>query len=198
MLSLYYNTLYRLEGQSFVAVTGLDVGSGNGPFITTIGTTMADRARLVVPGVSGPWRSDDVGRTWAVGVLPAGARWGFNGSRTPVAVSVADARVVWTGTRMSANGSLFVSRDGGATYAAAATPGGIAALVSGLATHPTDPGTAFALFSVAAGTKVLKTTDYGASWTSLSGTFTSGQPLSSNGFPDVAVYSLLALSLIHI
>ncbi len=193
IVSLYYNQLYRREASGFVAVSGLDVGDNVGPFITTIGASVADRERLVVPGISGPWRSDDFGRTWSVGRLPTGTLWGFNGSRTPVAISTADARVVWAGTRMSANGRLFVSRDGGASYDATTNAPGISALITGLATHPTDPATAFALFSTANATKVLRTTDYGTMWTALSGTFAAGAPLSSNGFPNVAVYSMLAM-----
>ena len=192
-VSLYYNQIYRLDGNGLTALSGLDVGDGKGPFITTIGTSASDRARMIVPGTSGPWRSDDFGRSFTLGQIPAGTLWGFNGSRTPVAVSVADPRVVWAGTRMSPNGRVFVSRDGGATYAATTNAAGISAIVTGIATHPADPATAFVLFSVANATKVLKTTDYGQTWTALSGTFASGAPLSSNGFPNVAVYSMLAM-----
>ena len=63
--------------------------------------------------------------------------------------------------------------------------------ISGLETHPTEDSTAFALFSFANAPKVLRTTDLGQSWEELSG-FGTGAT-STNGFPDVAVYSLLVM-----
>ncbi|MEM8489156.1 MAG: T9SS type A sorting domain-containing protein, partial [Bacteroidota bacterium] len=59
------------------------------------------------------------------------------------------------------------------------------------ATHPLEPQTAFALFSMAGTPKIMKTSDLGASWEELSGFGANGE--SNNGFPDVAVYSLLVM-----
>jgi hypothetical protein len=110
-----------------------------------------------------------------------------------VKISRADPDVVWGGSRMDATGQIHVSTDAGAGFApvpnyTTATMGGI----SGLATHPSQPGTAYALFSFAERPKILRTTDYGASWADLTG-FEGGAP-STNGFPDVAVYDLLVFS----
>jgi hypothetical protein len=48
------------------------------------------------------------------------------------------------------------------------------------------------LFSAANGPKVMRTTDLGQTWVDISG-FTPANSVSSNGFPNVAVYSLLVL-----
>ena len=63
-------------------------------------------------------------------------------------------------------------------------------LVTGIATHPNDPNTAFVLFSQKGAPKVLMTNDLGETWTDLSG---FGPESTSTGFPDVAVYSLLVM-----
>ncbi|NBC18068.1 MAG: T9SS type A sorting domain-containing protein, partial [Bacteroidetes bacterium] len=95
---------------------------------------------------------------------------------------------------------LFVSEDGGLRFRPVERPDGLAAPITGLATHPTDPATAYALFSIPASgnptiksPKVLRTTDLGATWEDLTGTFTDGETLSSTGFPDVAIYDLLVM-----
>ena len=94
---------------------------------------------------------------------------------------------------MDATGQIHVSTNGGVTFTAVPNyitvpMGGI----SGLATHPTEPNTAYVLFSFAARPKILKTTNVGATWTDITG-FIGGAP-STNGFPDVAVYDLLVFS----
>jgi hypothetical protein len=61
--------------------------------------------------------------------------------------------------------------------------------ISGFATHPTEQNTAFAIFSLAGRPKILRTKDLGKTWQDLTGFATVGSK-SSNGFPDVAVYSL--------
>ena len=63
--------------------------------------------------------------------------------------------------------------------------------MSGLATHPTEDSTAYALFSIADAPKVLRTTDLGQTWTDISGFGTN--PTSGNGFPNVATYCLLVM-----
>jgi len=59
----------------------------------------------------------------------------------------------------------------------------------GMATDPHDASTAYVMFSFAERPKILKTTDLGTNWTDISG-FGAGT-VSSNGFPDVAVYDLM-------
>ncbi|MBE2186996.1 MAG: hypothetical protein IAE99_09515 [Rhodothermales bacterium] len=197
--SLYFNQLYRFTSSGYTdATTGLDdVGDGLGPFITHLGHTRANPDRVLAGGVSGMWRSDDFGRSWSAAAMVntgvSGASWGFTGLRTVVAVSMADSRVAWAGHRMSTNGNVWVSTDGGGSFRPTPNASGISARLSGFATHPTDRNTGYALFSVADAPKILRTTDLGQTWTSLTGTFAAGAALSSNGFPNVAAYSLLVM-----
>jgi hypothetical protein len=91
---------------------------------------------------------------------------------------------------MDASGKIFVSTDRGVTFQQ--TPiyaGTTMGPISGLATHPTNASTAYVLFSFAQKPKVLRTTDLGQTWTDISGF--GPNPVSSNGFPDVALYDLM-------
>ncbi|MCX6135066.1 MAG: T9SS type A sorting domain-containing protein [Ignavibacteriales bacterium] len=195
--TLYYNDIRRSTngGTSFSSATGdlTDVGSGLGPFITQVGKSNSDPDMLFVVGSTGVWRSDNFADNWTQFTI-ASANWGF-GTGANAEISVADPQVVWAGIRMSnggTTGKIHVSTNGGVTFSpttnyASATLGRL----SGLATHPKDSRTAFALFSFAKGPKVLRTTDLGQSWQDISG-FGSGTA-STNGFPDVATYSLLVM-----
>ena len=86
---------------------------------------------------------------------------------------------------MSKNGGLTFDPVGWSSVA----PSGI---ISGLATHPDEAGTAYVLYSVSGSPKVLRTTDYGETWEDLSG-FEGPGDTSTNGFPNVAVYDLLVI-----
>jgi len=59
-------------------------------------------------------------------------------------------------------------------------------MISGFDTHPTDEATAYLTLSYSSYPKVLRTTDYGQTWTDISG-FGTGT-VSTNGFPNVATY----------
>jgi len=172
------------------ATNGLaDTGSGSAPFITKIGKSNLDPDLLFAVGASGVWRSTNFGASWNLSNTPSAA-WGSLSSFMDVRVSRADADVVWAGHRMDSAGRIVVSTDGGLNFSATnnystVTMGGI----SGLATHPTEPNTAYVMFSFAERPKVLKTVDGGSSWNDISG-FGTGS-VSTNGFPDVAVYDLL-------
>ena len=195
--SLYYNDVRRSTngGVSFVSSTTdlTDIGSGLGPFITQIGKSNSDPDLLVLVGNAGVWRSDNFGENWTL-CRVSSPNWGF-GSGANAAISTADPQTIWAGIRMSnsgTTGNIHVSTDGGVTFTrtnnySAATLGRL----SGLATHPAQPGTAYALFSIAKAPKILRTTDLGQTWQDISG-FGSGS-VSTNGFPDVATYSLLVM-----
>jgi hypothetical protein len=187
-----YNGLQRSldGGLSWGSATnGLtNIGSATAPFITKIAKTNASPDLLFAVGSSGVWRSVDFGGSWTL--APITVQWGPISSFAAVQISRASPSVVWAGQRMDGSGSIFVSTNGGTSFApttnySAMTMGGI----SGLATHPTQAGTAYTLFSFAGRPKILRTTTYGAAWQDITG-FASGSP-STNGFPDVAVYDLL-------
>ncbi len=167
-----------------------DTGSSSAPFITKIGKSDDAPDLLFAVGASGVWRSDDFAANWSLASMNT-ADWQFS-SFLDVKISRANPDVVWAGASMDAGGSIYLSTDGGLSFApvpnyTTVTLGGI----SGLATHPTDDQTAYALFSFAGRPKILRTQDQGQSWQDITG-FQSGAP-SSNGFPDVAVYDLLVL-----
>jgi hypothetical protein len=191
-----YNGLRRSTdgGQNWDSGTdGLnDTGSGNAPFITKIAKSNLAPDLLFAVGASGVWRSSDFGDNWSLRAIPE-ETWGSMSSFHDVKISRADPAVVWAGSRMDDSAQIHLSTDGGfnfnpVTNYTDVTVGGI----SGLATHPSDPATAYVLFSFAGRPKILETNDYGATWNDLTG-YVGGSP-STNGFPDVAVYDLQVFS----
>ncbi len=192
--TIQFNSIWRSinGGQSWHAATeGLADLGRNAPFITNVASSRSDPDLLFAVGASGVWRSDNFAQDWTLSPVPA-EEWGFDLLGTRVTISLADPQIVWAGARMSSKGRIHVSTDGGLTFQPTRNfdraPLG---RISGLATHPYEDSTAFVLFSFAGGPKVLRTRDLGQTWEDLSGFGEGG--LSANGFPDVAVYSLLVL-----
>ena len=172
------------------ATSGLgDTGSSSAPFVTKIGKSWMRPDHVFAVGSSGVWRSTDFGASWNLSSISS-ADWGPLSSFMDVRVSKVDPDIVWAGSRMDVNGKISVSTDGGATFVGTSIyPDVTMGQISGLATHPTEPNTAYVLFSYAERPKILKTTDQGATWNDISG-FDTGT-VSTNGFPDVAVYDLV-------
>jgi hypothetical protein len=172
------------------ATSGLtDTGGGSAPFITKIAKSWKRPDDVYAVGAQGVWRSTDFGASWSLSAISSN-EWGNMSSFHDVRVSPADPDIVWAGSRMDATGDIMVSTDAGVTFNPSVdyttvTMGGI----SGLATHPTEPNTAYVLFSFAERPKILKTTDLGLNWNDITG-FGTGS-VSTNGFPDVATYDLL-------
>ncbi|TSA19521.1 T9SS C-terminal target domain-containing protein [bacterium] len=195
--SLYYNDLRKSTngGSTFASATTdlTDVGSGLGPFITQIGKSNSDPDLLFVVGSTGVWRTDNFAENWTQFKIAA-SNWGF-GTGAKAEISIADPQTVWAGIRMSNSGTtgkIHVSTDGGVTFGPTVNyTGALLGRLSGLATHPTQPKTGYALFSFAKAPKILRTTDLGQTWQDISG-FGSGTA-STNGFPDVATYCLLVM-----
>lgn len=190
--SLYYNELYKSNngGETWGIYTDeiVDEGSGNAPFITQIGYNPIDPEKLYLVGKSGVTISEDFGDSWQLTAIP-NSTWGWSGSAY-VESSSANPEIVWAASRMSNSGNIHVSVDGAKTFRACNNFKSSMGSLSGLATHPTNVNTAYALFSFADDAKILRTTDLGETWEDISG-FNSTN--LNNGFPNVATFSLLVM-----
>lgn len=194
MGSVYYNAISRTTngGQTWSSATnGLtDNAAGNAPFITKLANHKSRPDVVYAVGASGVWRTLDFGGKWSL--APIAEDW-LTGSFMDVEISQANPFIVWAGAGMMAGrAGLHVSVDGGETFAKTnnyETEG--LGVITGIFTHPTEDSTAYAHFSFAKTPKILRTTDLGQSWEDISGF--EGRDESANGFPDVAVYSLLVM-----
>ena len=177
-----------------------------GIFITSIDNSPYAEDTVYMLGQSGVIVSHDFGQSGSVTEIDT-LWWPTNIGK--VRASLATDTVVWAGYGLddanSADGAnnfanqdrrLWYSTNAGETF----SPSGLPAMsnppstiISGLATHPTQAGTAFALFSRPQRPKILETTDFGETWTDLSGFSESTDGTSTRGFPDVAVYDLLVM-----
>lgn len=191
-----FNNVFKTtdNGVNWVSATnGLtDTGQGQGQFITAIAKSNMAPDLLFTIGASGIWRTTDFADNWTLIPIQE-SDWGFGGSGE-VKISLASPNVVWAGYRMSSRGCIHLSTDRGETFApvdnADIAP---TARISGMATHPHDSSTAYIMFSTRGAPKILRTTDLGQTWEDLSGFADSPDGTSTNGFPDVAVYTLLVL-----
>ncbi len=167
-----------------------DVGSGNAPFITKIANSKSNPDVLYAIGKSGVWKSEDFAASWDLTALTDNFTLT---STSNVKVSIANNNIVWAGTGMLNNNRLFISTDAGENFTAVNNFNNASfGFISGMGTHPTEESTAYALFSIADAPKVLRTTDMGQNWEDITG-FQGSGGTSNNGFPDVAVYSILVL-----
>ncbi|TLX70854.1 T9SS type A sorting domain-containing protein [Labilibacter sediminis] len=198
--TVYYNSLYRSDdgGIYWSDISG-SIGDNNdetAPFITEVAHSKTDPDVLFVGGVSGLWKSIDFGTTW--NNIDMGVDWGYGDYASPkIAISEANPQIVWAGNYMNDNsaytlGKVQVSTDGGATFTSVNNPMDLGA-ISNIVTHPNDPETAYVLFSFSYYPKIFRTTDLGQTWEDISGFNLSEPATSSNGFPNVAVNTLLVM-----
>lgn len=164
---------------------------GGGPFITRLAASKSDPELVFGVSSLGVARSTDFGENWTITEMPE--QWLQDIFGPPIEISLASTSVVWTGGAIDSLHRLMVSSNKGLSFRP--TTGyneAVLGRISGIATHPFDPKTAYALFSMADGPKILKTADLGQTWRDLSG-FVHNRSESTNGFPDVATYSLLVM-----
>ena len=194
--STYYNKFYVSNTGGLLWARADQGINGDGPFISRLSHSRSKPDVVFAVGSKGVFRHLNfaLGRyDWQV--IPIGTGWSINETVTNqhnVEVSLAADSVVWAGAGMSDGPDLhlFLSRNGGNSFDSVPNyrETGLG-YISGIATHPHDAATAYALFSYQGKPKILRTTDYGENWEDISG-FGKGNS-SSNGFPDVSVYSLL-------
>ncbi len=203
-----YNDLYisRNGGINFsVATSGMtDKGKDKAGFITRIGYSPRNPETVFMVGSSGVWKSTDFATSWRPITMPETFPFRRSSATetptlSPLMVRVSDAnpQIVWAGGGMSNFSRLCVSVTNGDSFnatenyrVAGATTDFPMGGISGFATHPTEANTAFAIFSIAGRPKILRTKDLGRTWQDITG-FATVNSKSSNGFPDVSVYSLL-------
>lgn len=173
-------------GATFIdAVTGL---SGSAPFISKLAGSSALPDIIYTVTTDGVFKSKNFGVNWVLS--PIDQFWSSTASSfLDVEVSRANANIVWAGSGISTTRRLHVSTDQGATFTPTSNyPDVTMGTITKIATHPTEPNTAYALFSFARSPKILRTEDLGQTWTDISGFGVNST--SNNGFPDVAVYCL--------
>ncbi len=197
----YYNQLQKsIDGGKKWLNIGALMGDYDdeemAPFVTRIASCVADPDLLFTGGASGLWKSTDFGDTWKN--INMGSHWGFTGNSSPkIAISEANPGIVWAGIHMNTDprdnkGKLHVSTNGGESFTAL-EPFMDMGTISNILTHPTQPETAYMLFSFSNFPKIFRTEDLGQTWEDISGFGLEGSSNSSNGFPNVAVNTLAVM-----
>jgi len=193
LVSSQYNNIGRSTngGVSFGSGTnGLDdVGSASAPFFTKIAKSNQDVDLVFAIGTSGVWRSEDFAENWNLTPMPSG----FSGGSTfsQLKVSLVNPQVVWTAENVSSTQGPFVSIDGGFEFEQTNPLPFPMGRLTRLATHPTQRNTAYLLYSYAQAPKIIRTTDLGQTWEDITGFLDNDS--STNGFPDVAVHSVVVM-----
>ena len=173
-------------GASFSGATsGL---SGDHPFISKLSTSKMLPDVIYTVSSAGVFKSDNFGGNWNLTSITD--QWGGASTFLDVEVSRANPNIIWAGSGNSTSSDrrIFVSTDQGASFSPSTFSDLVGGTITKLSSHPTEPNTAYMIFSFAKSPKILKTEDLGQTWVDISGFDTNS--VSSNGFPDVAVYCL--------
>ncbi|MCU4176687.1 T9SS type A sorting domain-containing protein [Carboxylicivirga sp. N1Y90] len=189
-MSIYNNEIKITYngGQSWITADIGDVGN-DAPFVTRIANEISNPELMFVGGASGVWRSPDFGENWSLVTMPSGT-WNYGSDLPHVAISPVNSRYVWAGNAISGSNALAYSTDEGLSFSVMGKPTGVGAYIADLIAHPTNENGIYVLFSQNGHPKIIYTEDKGENWTDLS-QFSGGT--STNGFPNVAVYSLVVM-----
>ncbi len=194
IVSVYGNKFFSLrKGVWEESVSGL---GDSGPFISKLSHSRARPDTVYTIEAEGvymhPAFASSAGR-WQLTRIEEGlSYYGRSTSAIDVEVSKADPSVIWAGQGMYEEPvlNIFISEDYAQTFNPVSIyPDVEMGFISAIETHPVDPNTAYVLFSYHGKPKILRTEDKGANWEDISGFGTNS--ISSNGFPDVVVLSLL-------
>lgn len=194
MGSLYNNDIYKsVDG----GVTWVDADGDinlDGPFLTKLATSVTNPNVVYAVGSDGLWKTANFARSsWKKIIL--NNNWapdGFVTSQHQVEVSLADSSIIWAGAGL--NGSfgygVHVSVNDGESFTQVSefTQRELLGFLTNIETHPNNPNTAYLTFGISGHPKILRTNDLGQTWEDITGF--GNASVSSNGFPDVAVYSL--------
>ncbi len=169
----------------------------NAPFSSQYESSYQDPDLILSLNSTGVGKSTDWGDTWINVEVPDG-NWANINSRD-ISVSDANPRYIWVGGYMGNLSQIYVSDDWGNSYNPVnnfTNENGLAmGTISGIYTHPYEDSSAYVLFSYYGFPKVIKTEDLGNTWEDISGfaSLDEGISVSSTGFPNVGVYSLLVM-----
>ncbi len=191
LASYVHNNIARSTngGQNFSysSSTISDTTDITAPFVTRLGYSPVAPDVVFAVGKSGVFKSTNFGQTWKAKPI-TDELWNYNGSTTNVFPSLSDQNIVWAGSGMSQNRTMFLSKDGGETFSPVPNSINIG-VASGFATNPENKNEAYMLFGQAGVGKIWRTKNLGQSWEDISG---FGQnTTSSKGFPDVVPFSMV-------
>ncbi len=196
--SSYYNRFYVTNDGGETWRRAYNGINEDGPFISRLSHSRAKPDVIFAVGSDGVYRHKNFGMgryDWELKIIKDG--WSVNRTVTSahnVKVSLATDTIVWAGAGMYEKPDLhiFVSKNGGNRFDSVPNyKNAELGYISGIATHPVDPLTAYVLFSYEDKPKILRTTNLGEDWEDISGF--GDKDSSDNGFPDVMVYSLLVM-----
>jgi photosystem II stability/assembly factor-like uncharacterized protein len=195
--SVYNNSISRSinRGASWVSATS-GIIQDDGPFITRLSASRDNPDLVFAVGKNGVYRSTNFGLSWTS--IPITTNW-LSGTEVSsshnVEVSLANGNIAWAGAGMATSSGIQiqVSTNEGLSFSPVSDYSLVSmnAYTSGISTHPIEDSTAYVLFSLKGKPKVLRTRNLGQSWEDISGFGTNN--VSSNGFPDVVVHSLVVM-----
>jgi len=189
--SIYYNGFSVSSDGGVSWKTAQDgIIAQDGPFLSRLANSRSYPDRVYAISQNGIYISNNFGENWSLSSITSDA-WVFS-NYTDVEVSAADAKIIWAGGYMSEDSRLFISTDKGLTFTPTETYSDYPNMgpVTAIGSHPSDPNTAFAIFSLDGLPKILKTEDLGQTWLDISG-FDPATGFSDRGFPNVASHSFL-------
>ncbi|MFN8887305.1 MAG: WD40/YVTN/BNR-like repeat-containing protein, partial [Cyclobacteriaceae bacterium] len=131
-----------------LATSGL---SGTHPFISKLANSKDNPEVIYAVSSGGVFKSTNFGGSWTL--TPITNKWGGASTFMDVDVSRANANIVWAGSGMANSGNvrnIHVSTNAGASFTTTTNYTDVAlGAITKLATHPTEPNTAYVLFSFA-------------------------------------------------
>lgn len=180
-----------------ITTTLADEGPGEAPFFSRLANHKGRPNWVYTIGISGVWKSTNFGNEWRrTDIVEEWTLGETISNNYSINLSRSNPEIVWAGGGMTSSIKVHVSVDGGDSFSSVNNYNDESlGFLTGIETHPTEDSTAYILYSLAEKPKIIRTNDLGNTWEDISG-FEDNSEISkesSNGFPDVAVYSLIVL-----